>query len=260
MPLQPLFIPYCKKTYTIENKGLIDVGVICACTDGDEIIILFWECINKENSMNIKMLKAAVAGLVLSVSGYANAGIILINDEAIFQNAGIANIVSDFEEFGTSEFSEPSDPYLQGGISYSSADNLVLGGSNSIYDTNGTNMLTNNFWNPIEGTFYQNFSLFGFDAGWSNSDDNGSRITIGTNIDTYVFDVDFDVASSSAFYGFIASDDEFFISFEITSNVYNALVSIDNVTVGTSAIPEPSTLAIFALAIMGLAPRRFKKQ
>ena len=32
------------------------------------------------------------------------------------------------------------------------------------------------------------------------------------------------------------------------------------VTSPTTSVPEPSTLAIFALGIMGLAARRFKKQ
>jgi len=37
-------------------------------------------------------------------------------------------------------------------------------------------------------------------------------------------------------------------------------LAFDNIAYDTAAVPEPSTLAIFALGILGLASRRFKKQ
>jgi len=47
------------------------------------------------------------------------------------------------------------------------------------------------------------------------------------------------------------------VSFEQQDNLYHFNASLDNVSLTT--VPEPSTLAIFALGIMGLASRRFKK-
>ena len=41
------------------------------------------ECINKENTMRIKMLKVALVGVVLSVSGLANAGVIYDSGSAV---------------------------------------------------------------------------------------------------------------------------------------------------------------------------------
>lgn len=189
------------------------------------------------------------------------AAVILTNDIAGFQNFGNTNVVSDFEEFNQSGFSAPSDPFLQGGISYSNADNLIIN-DNTPYTTNGTNMFVNNYWNPVEGTFYENFSLFGFDAGWSNQDDNGTTITIGTNLDTYSFNVDFEIASSANFYGFVADDNEYFTSFNITSTNDRALNAIDNVTVGAvgpTSIPEPASLAILGLGLAGIGFSRKKK-
>jgi hypothetical protein len=34
---------------------------------------------------------------------------------------------------------------------------------------------------------------------------------------------------------------------------------MDRLAFGTTSVPEPSTLAIFALGLIGLASRRFKK-
>jgi hypothetical protein len=63
-----------------------------------------------------------------------------------------------------------------------------------------------------------------------------------------------DLTNASNFYGFINSEfNEIRIS--NNSNVYQ----IDNIQFNSSKIPEPSTLAIFALGLMGLASRKFKK-
>ena len=205
--------------------------------------------------MKIINLSAICASLALFVSS-SHATVMLTNDAAAFQNSGNASVVSDFEEFGAG-FSYPSDPLKQGGVSYSNTDNLIIG-KGTQYTTNGSNMFVNNYWNPVKGTFYEQFSLFGFDAGWSNSDDKGTTITIGTNLDSYVFNVDFDKASSANFYGFIADDNEYFTSFNITSNVQNALNAIDNVAVGTK-VPEPASIALLGLGLAGIAFSRRRK-
>ncbi len=213
------------------------------------------------------MRKLILAACFITLTLFASssfATVILTSDLTLFQNSGITTVVSDFEEFNSSGFDFPSDPFLQGGISYSSQDNLIIN-EGTQYTTNGTNMLVNNYWNPVEGTFYENFSLFGFDAGWSYVDDGGTTITIVTNLDTYSFYIDLDVASSSDFYGFIASDNEFFTSFLISSSTSSALVAIDNVTVGTlgvapAPVPEPATALLFGIGMAGLVGVRIRKK
>lgn len=209
--------------------------------------------------INKQLAMMAISGLIASSSF---AGVSLTTNLATFQGAGTSSVVSTFEEFPSNGFSYPSNPYLQGGVSYSNTSNLIVNNGTS-YITNGTNMMVNDWWNPNKGTFYQNFSLFGFDAGWTNADDNGTVITIGTNLGNYVFNVDFNVASSADFYGFVADVNEFFTSFSISSNNNNALDGIDNVRVGGaggSSVPEPTSLTLIALGLAGFGAMRRKQK
>lgn len=208
--------------------------------------------------MKSRILALTAASIITSQS---MAAVILTNNFTTFQNSGTTSLVSTFEEFSPSGFSFPSDPYIQGGISYNNADNLIINGGTP-YTTNGTNMLVNNYWNPVQGTFTQNFNLFGFDAGWSSSDDNGTTITIGTTLSTYIFNVNFDIASSADFYGFVADTNEFFTSFTISSNNQYALNAIDNVFTGSASnstnVSEPASISLLGLAIAALGWSRRK--
>ena len=176
--------------------------------------------------MNIKMLKAAIAGLVLAISSFANAGLITdILDVEVISGPGTG---------------------VLGTITVEYDDSLITG--------QGLEEL----WNP---DFNLTLNLFG--QIFTNSDDidlplfpmlrfnNGdinfinyviSEIT-GTNL-TNINDPSIQHISGG----------------EVTAGIPDQSLATWKVDTQGVDVPEPSTLAIFALGIMGLASRRFKKQ
>jgi hypothetical protein len=220
--------------------------------------ILFKECIAKEYNMNIRMLKAAVAGLVLSVSGFASATLITTG-------SGTAVTSSDLSAYFDALI-EGYDitSYTEGGLDIFAPGNHCCK-TGTFYESGG-----NNSWITISTT--SNSAMFGveflLDMWWRGSATNylfwetsldGAVTGSGINYSALMGDV----------IGF--SDTAGFDTLRVGANYslsqglgFHQAIAIDNLSVQTSIesqeVPEPSTLAIFALGIMGLASRRFKKQ
>jgi len=178
----------------------------------------------------MKILKAAIAGLVLSVSCFANAG--LINYDVIL------TADSDFTAFG-------------GGLSgdefygtFSIDDSLVGGGIVSDPALTGSLLFFNL---NIAGTIFSDATAVNFN--------NALRFNNGP-----LLDISFDLTNSNG------DSLNVFTAFEGTSrwSAFEASTQgeVSGNTFGVSvvfnktSVPEPSTLAIFALGIMGLASRR----
>jgi hypothetical protein len=198
--------------------------------------------------MNIKMLKAAVAGLVLSVSGFANAGMIVFTDEASWLAATSSVTTIDFNT-GSDQVGRGSN-YTESGVTFS-ADSVY-----SIYDIDYDASYHDTGYLDMEGSnlgmdFGSDITALGFyfgafyDNEVSMTFDNGQVFNLSAPTSQY------------SFFGLV-SDDSFN---SVTMNTANAFTAFDNVSFGDAAeVPEPSTLAIFALGVLGLASRRFKKQ
>jgi hypothetical protein len=182
--------------------------------------------------MKFKILKAALAGLILSVSGFASAG--LINYDVTL------TADSDFTAFG-------------GGLTgdefygtFSIDDSLVGGGI--VFDPGLTgSLLFLSF--DIGGTIFSDATAINFG--------NGLRFAGGP-----LLDISFELINSNG------DSLSIFTAFGGTSewNAFEASTQSDvngstfGVSVVFTEVPEPSTLAFFALGIMGLASRKFKKQ
>lgn len=210
----------------------------------------------KGSFMNIKMLKAAVAGLILSISGFANAGLITTSygsnnsgstGGAIYfdlttnlNNLSITGF--DINTSGVSSFNDFQVWLLTGTTSQGNEDSLswiqVATGSGTGAGLNNatTVTLSNSF-------FLSSNTLYGFSLVADSS--FGHNYTNGSGSNQNYSNTDLSLALGSAtnvpFTGQVYSP-----------RVWNGSISYD--------VPEPSTLAIFALGIMGLAARRFKKQ
>lgn len=199
------------------------------------------ECITKENTMKIKMLKAALVGLVLSVSSFANAGLITetteqtVNFQDFSFNWGVADWLTSTSATLTIE--------IQGDLGYFDASigesfELILESFNL-----GTHGLFNSGLN-----------------GWT-------ELTPNAGIDAWHVTRDFSLTSTQM--ASLLNDNLFQLDINLNQGVHVSFGILNNInpfvkaslrySTGTS-VPEPTTLAIFALGIMGLASRRFKKQ
>jgi hypothetical protein len=189
--------------------------------------------------MNIKMLKAALAGLVLSVSGFANAGL-------IFSNVSYdASSISFTVEGDLSGYSTPNQNFGFGieyygdvwaGVSTPASNSW----SSSIFDS--FSISDNGFtgvWSGYNSDEPYSWSHYNGDLTGAVVSSKTITLTLGDNyLNTSALNPHFDFI-----WGW-AGDEQ-------SNTVLHS---------HTTQVPEPSTLAIFALGIMGLASRKFKKQ
>ena len=190
--------------------------------------------------MNIRILKSALVGLVLSVSGFANAGLIT-TFELDTATTGL-NINFDTAVL---EWSSILD---SGTIGRSDITNLTMklyNSSNLVFqDIIIENSVVQNHvgfprdLSDILWSFdFSSMSLLSFDNYFPFDNLDGQNPYLTMNINT----------SSSNFHATPSAD-------------YPTKFATSNFTQSTvNSVPEPSTLAIFALGMMGLATRRFKK-
>jgi len=194
----------------------------------------------KEYVVNIKMLKAAVAGLVLSVSGFANAGLITL-DGSIDDGTEVDHWSFFVTTSGSFTFDvlarEISNDFFANGVGNDELDSYIY-----------------LFANDANGIFIKKDD----DGGAGNDGSihsHDSFMTVNLNVGTYLLAIgDFSLSELEARNGLNADN--------AGSAVGRYSVSISSAAgvARVNSVPEPSTIAIFALGIMGLAARRFKKQ
>jgi hypothetical protein len=179
--------------------------------------------------MNLKMLKAALAGLVLSVSGFASAGLVTLNfDEEIVPNQTLLDGTTYFDSFGI-EFND--------GVTFTT-NTLFTQDTKGIY--NSTNLITI-LWDEEITSLDFNWAIFSGDIIVSLYDVNNALIGTSSFL-----------SPSTNGTGSLSSAG----IRKVTWSGNIATMGIDSLTWTTVDVPEPSTLAIFALCIMGLASRR----
>ena len=233
------------------------------------------------------MLKMALAGLVLSVSGFANAGLITV--AAIGANAGnqaanqivttdlggsidrishidfnslsVADLISTYDvllfTWATSsgldaDWATKIMPYLNagGGVIWEDNSNVFSDLSSIVNGStyaswlnpflNSSRQISTNVTGLTDGLSigdqvlgHEHFSLGPNTKGLYGSFGSGRMVITGPDLDYHALN---------------------------DANAYKLLTNEINWVSSAASVPEPSTLAIFALGIMGLASRRFKKQ
>jgi hypothetical protein len=234
--------------------------------------------------MNIKTLKAALLGLVVTVSGASNAGIISYNYQGtLFQSEG------DFEAFyGYSirgVFSYDTDSFVSPDVYNNNEETDYYGLSNNPY-----NFISFNVVDINEQIVYEELVAIEWSTIWNNKqDESNPQSGLHSDMFTLFGAVGLDTGSGAAVgveFGRQSTEEPLLInslapplSLEnqalwedphntLTKGILrkiddggisgDTLFTIDSIT-PVNDVPEPSTLAIFALGIMGLASRRFKK-
>jgi hypothetical protein len=197
------------------------------------------------NRMKFKIIKAALAGLLLTLSGFANSAIILSGDVA--SGSGVLTFTTDYSFNITSNGTVRGIAFDEWGVT-NDENRAVTFVSESI------NTLLNGVLSSLPDIIM--------------ADNAGDIFGDLTPADAYLF------ATTS---GILVSVGDILTiqasSFNLAaisnwnSNVDGQfdgdLFLIDNVGIRLSengaAVPEPSTLAVLALGLIGLGARRFKK-
>jgi len=188
----------------------------------------------------MKMLRVALTGLVLSVSGIANAGLI----EFIYTGTGTGTI-------GGQAFNNSFITITE----YSDTDQIQSCGPTCVYINSITSTVS-----------IDNVGSFEFITDTRTFNNNGRLgFSRSSGADLFnIFDVgSFDMASALAP---VAGTPSFLQWSRTPVDTTGGVLSFDDArTSGTfearlSTVPEPTTLAIFALGIIGLASRKLKKQ
>lgn len=185
--------------------------------------------------MNIRLSKLTLAFLVLLVSGFANAGLItgpeLTNNNTGWNNNGIS--FTALQDSTLTSFVYNNQGLADTVLLVDELGNIlqsvnVLGGN--------TQQLINVSWSLNTGDIYGLLATqeFGNNGKWVSASFPVSNEDISVN------------GFANNGLGSVAGTGYWFHFTEITTT--------------TTDVPEPSTLAIFALGMIGLASRRFKKQ
>jgi hypothetical protein len=202
--------------------------------------------ITKENIM--KMIKTAFVGFVLFASSLANAGLIdLTPSESAYTTV---NGLDWLDWSATDNMSNSSALSAYSGwrlATVAEAKSLMsLAFANVVYDSENIARLN--------GSYSSNFnafaSLFGITCTTCGNTGVYAQVSgIGLVGTRYL--------NSNSIYAFNG-----YLSSKYNGNIaqhHAGIALVRSATLASVEVPEPSTFAIFALGIMGLASRRFKK-
>ena len=215
--------------------------------------------------MKLKFLQVALASLMLSVCNLANAGLIGVDLNSDANNW--ASLNSNGWTLGY-KFNTVAETEISG-LGFWDLDGIFGDSTVTLWDSNGVVLGTlNTGSSAVESDVTGN----GFGAWYFMSLSQNINLGVGTyTVGSYgtsgreaSWATNIDVGTLA-----IAPTIEYVNTAELSGNGYAAnnywpsysgFFGGNIMIADTQDVPEPSTLAIFALGIMGLAARRFKKQ
>lgn len=195
--------------------------------------------------MTFKTLKMAIAGIALTISNFANAGLVLTVDLSVENTITI--LATSESSLATASGSD--------GIGFLLTD---------FFDSNFSGLITSS--SLLSGNLTSaNETTDGTPILFSNGLDNGLNVWSFTDDLQMTFTAGQLAFSGQASWTVSAANYASAINGALAGNVYapaDDMADISNASlIGTwqvAEVPAPSTLAILALGLMGIASRRFK--
>jgi hypothetical protein len=190
--------------------------------------------------MKFKFLFVALSFIVVSVS---NASLITYTDRATFEAALSSFSIDNYTDVnaGYSTFLDRGDYSITSVGMYGCVNNP---GTCGPQPPAGDGIGLFHYVGDDTFTFDTAINGFGFDYGQTVSGNSTKPMIDGimaSNLEGF-FGVIFDVAKTT-----------------VVLNQNKQYLITDNLTFGVTSVPEPFTLAIFSLGILGLASRQYKK-
>jgi hypothetical protein len=222
--------------------------------------------------MNNKFLKMAFAGLVLGVSGFANAGVIYSTG---FESGALGSEWTTASSDTAGRIQVLTTTGLWAGVSSGPHSGSYFLGMDSI-----GGYVNNEAILSIDLTGLQNVVLDFWWAEWNDESSSPDGVFFSVDGGANYFSVqallgddyidltwqNFSInLSEKASLNGLSLGSDVRIKFQQYDNYYfaggNDGFLFDDISISANAnvVPEPSTLAIFALGLVGLASRRFKK-
>ena len=195
--------------------------------------------------MKFKYLNTALAGIILATSclvNVANAGLITYTDST---NTWV---YSDFLNTGVDDYTRTGS-----GVLANDGGTLIGGGSHFLWNSGlrGGGVATHDWSSYTDYYFPGGYQIEVIGAKWTNIDVR-SQGNQGEGIFGYQHEGNTRLVGAPIADGTVLDG-----VFTLDNSGANATWSYTENS--TSQIPEPSTIVIFALGVLGLASRRFKK-